>query len=144
MKKFVIIFTGCLFLCGCAKVSHLDQLLTLKGLADEQEQLNQYIKAQDRNFERMLEEAKAGTLKSYSNQKKVRKAFGEPVFARNETIESRELEMWLYRYATAYFGGEKIYLYFDLNGDLVKIQYIEAAHGESKQETAAEDGRQEI
>ena len=42
------------------------------------------------------------------------------------------------------FDGEKIYLYFDTNGDLVKSEYIEGKNGESEQETAAEDERQEL
>jgi len=32
LKKVIIMFLGCLLFGGCAKVQHLDQLLTLKGL----------------------------------------------------------------------------------------------------------------
>jgi hypothetical protein len=139
----VIVFLGCLLLGGCAKVRHLDQLLTLKDLADEQTRLNRYIEKQDEKFERMREEARAGTLKEYSNKKKIRRAFGDPVYVRDVIKEDRELESWLYRYATAYFGSDKIYLYFDGDGNLVKSEYIEGTHGESEQETTPEDGRQE-
>ena len=144
MKRLVIIFAGCLLLCGCSKVRHLDQLLTLKDLANEQTQLGQYVEGQDRNFELMLEEVKAGTLELYSNKRKIQRAFGDPVYARNVVEDDQELESWLYRYATQYFGAEKVYLYFDLDGNLVKSEYIEGTNGESGQETTPEDGRQEI
>ena len=144
MKRLSIIFAGCLLLCGCSKVRHLDQLLTLKDLANEQTQLGQYVEGQDRNFELMLEEVKAGTLELYSNKRKIQRAFGDPVYARNVVEDDQELESWLYRYATQYFGAEKVYLYFDLDGNLVKSEYIEGTNGESGQETTPEDGRQEI
>ena len=144
MKRLSIIFAGCLLLCGCSKVRHLDQLLTLKDLANEQTQLGQYVEGQDRNFELMLEEIKAGTLELYSNKRKIQRAFGDPVYARNVVEDDQELESWLYRYATQYFGAEKVYLYFDLDGNLVKSEYIEGTNGESGQETTPEDGRQEI
>jgi len=144
LKRIVIIFIGCLLLSGCAKVRHLDQLLTLKDLADEQTRLGKYVEEQDRNFELMLEEAKAGTLDQYSNKRKIQRAFGDPVYARNMKEGDQELESWLYRYATKYFDVEKIYLYFDLDGNLVKSKYIEGTNGESGQETTPEDGFQEI
>lgn len=144
MRKPIILFAACLILGGCAKVRHLDQLLTLKDLADEQTRINEYVDEQDRNFERMLKEAKAGTLDQYSNKRKVQRAFGDPVYARIVTKDTRELESWLYRYAAQYFGTDKIYLYFDLDGNLVESEYLKGTHGESGQETTPEDGHAEI
>ena len=140
MKKLMIILVGCLLFSGCANVRHLDQLLTLKDLADEQAQLNAYVQEQDRNFELMLEEAKAGTLQQYSNKRTIQREFGDPVYARNVMEDDQQWESWLYRYATQYFGVEKIYLYFDLEGNLVKSKYLEGTNGESGQETTPEDG----
>ena len=128
---------------GCAKARHLDQLLTLKNLADEQDQMKEYVQEQDQNFERMLEEARAGTLDQYSNKRKIQRTFGDPVYVRNVTKDDQELESWLYRYATKYFGAEKIYLYFDFDGNLVESEYKEGTDGKSGQETTPEDGLQE-
>lgn len=144
LKKFIIIFVGCALLSGCAKVRHLDQLLTLKALADEQEQLGQYVKEKNQNFDLMVKEAKEGTLEQYPNKRKIQRVFGDPVFARNVVTDGQDLESWLYRYATDYFGAEKIYLYFDLEGNLVKSQYMEGTYGKSGKETTPEDGQQEI
>ena len=88
----------------------------------------------------MLEEVKAGTLERHSNKKRIQRAFGDPVYARNVVKDDQELESWLYRYATEYFDVDKIYLYFDLDGNLVTSEYREGTNGESRQETTPEDG----
>jgi len=134
-------FAGVLLLSGCAKVRHLDQLLTLKGLADEQVQMNRYVKKQDENFESLVEEIQKGTRNRYSNKRKIRRAFGEPIFVRPVTDGDQELESWLYRYAAEFFGSEKVYLYFDASGSLVKSEYIEEKDGKVAKETETEDGR---
>ncbi len=144
LKTFLILLIGCLLLSGCSQVGHLDQLLTLKDLADEQEKLNTYIEQQDKNFDLILKEVEAGTLDQYPNKKKILRAFGEPVFARDAIEEGQELESWLYRYATQYFGGPKVYLYFDAEGNLVKSEYVEGKDGEIGEETTPEDGREKI
>ena len=144
MRKIIILFAGLVFFSGCAKVQHLDQLLTLKDLADEQTQLNQYVKEQNQKFELMVDEIKADTLDQYADKNEIIKTFGKPVYVNNVTEEDQELEAWLYRYATEFFGVEKIYLYFDHDGNLVKSEYIEEQNGEIEQETATENGYQEI
>lgn len=108
---------------GCAKVQHLDQLLTLKGLADEQAMLGRYVEAQDQKFELMIEEVKAGTLDQYLNKRKILKVFGDPIYIKHVSKNDRELESWLYRYSTEFFDSEKIYLYFDSDNNLVESQY---------------------
>lgn len=141
MKKTIIIFAGILFLSGCAKARHLDQLLTLKNLADEQVQMNRYVESQDQNFESMIKEIEAGTLNQYSNKRKILRKFGDPIYVRNVTDGDQDLESWLYRYAAEFFGVEKIYLYFDSSGSLVKSEYIEERNGKIKKEAETKDGR---
>ena len=111
-------------------MSHLDQLLTLKGLADEQAQMSQYIEEQDQKFALMVEEAKAGTLDQYFNKRKILRTFGDPIYIKHVNKNDQDLESWLYRYATEFFGSEKIYLFFDTDENLVESNYIEASNGE--------------
>lgn len=132
MKKGVVIFAGVMLLGGCAKVRHLDQLLTLKELAGERDRMDRYVAEQNRKFESMVGEIKAGRLDQYPHKRKIRRAFGDPVYASEVTKEGRELESWLYRRATEFFGAEKIYLYFDAEGNLVDSQYIEGKNGEGR------------
>ena len=110
MKKIGILLFAIFVFSGCAKVKHLDQLLTLKGLADEQVVMNQYIEKQDQIFELMIEEAKAGTLDQYLNKKRILRTFGDPIFVKHVKKDDQELESWLYRYPMEFFDSEKIYL----------------------------------
>lgn len=144
MRKIIMIVLGCAAISGCAKVSHMDQLLTLKGMADEQAGLNRYVEEQNANFDRLLAEVKAGTLEQYGNKREIRRIFGEPIFARSDAESEQKTETWLYRYATQYFGADKVYLYFDSDGVLVRTEYIGGKNGKIGEETAPEDGPQEI
>jgi len=130
LKKISILIFAVLVFSGCAKVKHLDQLLTLKGLADEQVAMNQYIEKQDQIFELMLEKAKAGTLDQYLNKRKILRTFGDPIFVKHVKRDDQELESWMYRYSTEFFDSEKIYLYFDLDGNIVNLEYKGRNNGE--------------
>ena len=132
MKYIIILFLGLFVVSGCAKISHLDQLLTLKGLADEQEQLKLYVEEQDEKFNLMLEEMKAGTLGLYLNKGKIYRTFGDPVYVKKTNKNDQEMEIWLYRYATEFFDSEKIYLTFDSNENLIETEYVGGEDGESR------------
>ena len=106
---------------GCAKVAHMQELLTLKALSDNQTQQAKYIEQQDKKFEKLLETLKAGQLQKYSNQKAILSAFGEPIFKETTKDSSQK---WLYRYAAELFGSEKVYLYFDADGQLIHWKHI--------------------
>jgi len=111
-------------------VKHLDQLLTLKGLADEQAEMNQLIEEQDQKFELMLKEIQAGTLDQYLNKRKVLRAFGDPIYVKDVQKNNQELESWMYRYSTEFFNSKKIYLYFDSDDNLVESEYKGRKNGE--------------
>jgi hydroxymethylpyrimidine pyrophosphatase-like HAD family hydrolase len=125
---------------GCSIVSHKNELLTLKGLGDEQVEMNKQVEEQNQRFERMLEEQKAGTLNLYLSKGKIVRTFGEPIYVKNVTQDDQDLELWMYRYATQFFGSEKVYLYFDSNEHLVKSEFIKENNGEIREETKEEVG----
>ena len=129
LQKICILFLTMVVLSGCAKVKHLDQLLTLKDLADEQDKMGQYVENQDQRFELMLSEVQAGTLDQYLNKRKIVRTFGEPIHVKHVNKNDQKLESWLYRYSTQFFDSEKIYLYFDLDDNLVESEYIEKKDG---------------
>ena len=129
MNKIPLMLMICLIVSGCSKVSHLDQLLTLKDLADEQEQMGKQIQAQDQKFEMMLDEMKAGTLNQYANKSKISRAFGGPIYMKTVQQDDHWRDVWLYRYAGKFFGSEKIYLYFDADDNLVGSEYFGGSNG---------------
>lgn len=124
IAKFFI-FTFILFLMtGCAKLRHLDQLLTLKDLSDEQDRLKGHIQTQDEKFEFLVKAVQDGTIGQYKNQKSLRRHFGEPVYTEKITQDGRLLDLWVYRYTTKFFDSPKVHLYLDSSGQLIRWDYL--------------------
>ena len=113
-----------LLVSGCAKIAHLDELLRLKNYSAEKEREKKFVEGQDKNFERLLAAVKGQGLGRYPDQKSILKEFGEPVFGRKTVKADIPCEVWLYRYATQYFGSDKVYLYFDQKGKLKSYDYL--------------------
>ena len=112
-------------LSGCAKLRHLNELLTLKDYSEEQASIDGQVKLQDEKFDRLLEAVRSGKIDAYKEEKEILDNFGEPVLKREEKGEEEILSEWLYRYQVKYFDTDKVYLYFDNNGILKDWKVIE-------------------
>ena len=132
MKKGIILVLIILTAGGCTKLKYLDELLTLKSLADSQGEMADYVEVKDRKFNFMLDEAAAGRIEKYSNKTKVLRTFSDPIFVKTVSDHQDALEVWLYRYSTDFFGSQKIYLYFDKDENLVNWKYDEGDYGKIK------------
>ncbi len=123
MKKFYPLFFILFFLTGCAKVEHLQELLTLKALSDDRDRQDIYIRNHDESFERLLTAVKNNSLDQFPDKKSFLKAFGKPLLSEQTVWKGEPREKWLYRYPTRAFGSPKVYLYFDKSGKLKSWQY---------------------
>ena len=142
-RIFVLIFIP-LFFAGCAKLAHMDQLLTLKGLSDEQARMGEEIKRQDARFESLVAAVEEGSVGKYKSRKSVSGAFGAPVFTKKVEEDGRPLEVWVYRYAAKFFDSPKVYLYWDQSGQLVRWEYQGGKDGKIEPKTTPEIRSQEI
>ena len=124
--KIFFVCLGLMVFMGCAKLEHLDQLLTLKDLSDEGDRLDKYVQAQDSKFELLVGAVKKNTLKRNSHKNKILKIFGDPVYTEEISKDGQKVQQWLYRYAKNFFDGEKVYLYFDARENLIDYEYIPA------------------
>ncbi len=125
MRKLFLFLGVLLAFTGCAKLAHLDQLLTLKAVGDNKALQKQYVDKQNQNFEKLLKVIEQDKLQEYSTQESVRRAFGDPIFVKEIQKDGRQQTKWLYRYPVRPFGSEKVYLYFDADGRLIHSEYIE-------------------
>ena len=127
MKRLLVILVLSIVLSGCSILGHLDELLTLKGVGDEQAAMDKEVQRQNKKFALLVDATqKESFLKDYPTQDQIKRRFGEPIFSRPQIKDGKDLELWLYRKATQYFDGDKIYLYFDGTGQLVSWEYVEA------------------
>ena len=125
MKKIILTGLGLMVLTGCGVLTHMDQLLTLQSMSENQTEQQKFVEAQDKNFEKLLSAIKSESFKSdFPDQKSFEKAFGEPVFAKSTTKNGQNLEEWFYRYAVKFKDSEKVYLYFDASGNLTDFVHI--------------------
>lgn len=127
MSRFFVLFLSLGLLLGCAKVSHLQELLTLQDLAREQESQQQFVEEQDRKFDFLLDEINNGRLAQYTDKESVLKGFGPPVFSQEVKKEGKAVEQWLYRYARDFSAEDKVYMFFDEESTLTGWDYVPAS-----------------
>ena len=108
---------------GCAKVSHLDQLLTIQAYSKSNEEKERFVKAADKRFEALLHEVKTGRLKRTMRLEDIRNKYGSPVYEQIIVGGKHARTLWMYRRQTDYAGAEKVYLYFDEQGVLLDWEY---------------------
>ena len=112
-------------LTGCAKLEHLDQLLTIKDYSENKEWQQEQVDEGNKNFDKLLASLAEGNFSQrFPNKKKIKAEFGAPVISRGEERNGKEYEVWLYRYPTRYNDSPKVYFYFDQEGQLKDfVQY---------------------
>ena len=125
MKKFswflsVLIVTGT----GCAKLAHLQELLTLQELSKDRDQQALDVARQEQDFEKLLAAVKDHSIVQFTDQRSLLQSFGKPILTKPVEREGRRMEQWLYRYPTQAFGSPKIYFYFDASGKLLDWEYL--------------------
>ena len=124
MKKFLLFLPLIFVVCGCAKLQHLDQLLTLKAVSDNHAIQKKYVHQQNDNFKKILEATKNNSITNYSDKGAIARFFGEPVLTKEVERDGQKCQRWLYRRADKLVDAEKIYLYFDTTGKMIHWEYI--------------------
>ncbi len=123
VKKILYLICIVCLLGGCAKIKHLDQLLLIKGLSDEQIAIDAYIEEQEGYFDQLLTEINEGSFDAYQTKKQIVKSFGEPISIDTLNDNGPAVELWLYRPPTEYFDTKKVYMYFNQEGRIVDWNY---------------------
>jgi len=117
----------CLFMAtGCTRlraIQHIDELLTLKGLGEEQESIESYIEEQNKVSDTLFAAVQDGSISEYKDVAGVQEAFGEPIMIRDWDVDGQTLKKHLYRYTVDAFHSPKAYLYFDVQDQLIKWEY---------------------
>lgn len=133
----IFLLVVCLTQIGCAKLKHLEQLLTLKHLSEEKDQMAQLVHQRDVQFEQIRSAVQNNQIADYSTKAEILAAFGEPIFSKEVWENDVFVEKWLYRYQLKYFDSDKVYLYF--SGDqLTRWEYREVPKSSSQESPSIE------
>ncbi len=122
MKHFYVVVIIVL-LSGCTQLQllpYLDQALMLKALSQEKEQQHKFVSNTDGQYDKLKAAVASGHIKEYRTEQGILKAFGPPIEARIEEMGGKKCRQALYRYAIWRQAKDKIYLYYDDKGDLLK------------------------
>ena len=118
---FLLFFYSTLYCLGCAKLAHLQELLTLKEFSSDRDQQESYIEKQDKNFEKLWVAVQESSMNQWTHRREFLGVFGKPILVSQVAGDDQQtLEKWLYRYASRPFGSPKVYVYFDREGKLVQ------------------------
>lgn len=143
VKRIVLPFFLLTFCAGCAKLAHLQELLTLKAYSQDRDVQAEYVEGRDQQFEELLQYAKTNTFPDELNTSgQIAEAFGSPILSRETQHNGQPAVMWLYRYQVKYFHSEKVYFYFDPQGQLLDWNYVPAPE-KPQQAKAVNEGETE-
>jgi hypothetical protein len=118
-----ILLSAILFLCGCAKLAllpYMDQALMLEGFGKEKTAQQKIVENIDANYDKLSAAVASGAISKYKTEKHILADFGEPILIKTESVEGKELRRALYRKAIGRSAKDKIYLYYDNQGNLIK------------------------
>jgi len=122
-KRVFLIISFLIFLSGCAKMQHMDKLLDLKSLSDNQTKQEQFLLRQENKFQLLLADVKKGRLKKGISRGSIISRYGEPISAKEIQNDARIAEQFVYRHPEQIFGSEKVFLSFDKRGKLIDWLY---------------------
>ena len=125
MNKPFLVLT--VFFSGFVQVQmlpHLDEAMTLQSFSAQKDEQHQYVRDADARFDKLLAAAQSGGLQKYKTYGDIVHAFGPPVLTQNIVVDGQTLTQCMYRYAIASKAKQKVYLYFDNKGLLVKWEQI--------------------
>ncbi|MEI8349656.1 MAG: hypothetical protein WCI77_05840 [Candidatus Omnitrophota bacterium] len=117
---------GIFFASGCATMSHMDELLTLQNAADSQNDMECYLKKQERGFNQLQQDVKSNKLQPGILKRYIIEMYYEPILSKEENFEGTLRQVLLYRHPTHYFNSERIYLYFDRANRLTSWKIVSA------------------
>lgn len=121
MKKiFLLVLCFCFVGCAARHVSEIRRIQSLGANADEQQR---YVQEKNKKFEALLFVVNSDQMSTYVTQQDFLQAFGEPIFTKNLDPNQGAAQLWLYRYCEKMRGSEKVYLYFDPLGKILKWEH---------------------
>ena len=76
----------------------------------------------NQHYDALVAAIDANGLKPYADVVSMRTTFGEPIMKRSLLVNGQPHEQWVYRYALISKAKDKVYLYFDGQGKLIRCE----------------------
>ncbi len=121
MKIIPYLVLTCLCLSGCAILGNLDEVFILQGYSNEKDAQHRLVKSINGHYDDLSKVIDKGTINDYKDEGSFVKAFGAPILKKDLSDGSQR---WLYRYAIYRLAKDKVYVYFDHNGKMIKWEKL--------------------
>jgi len=121
--RTIVPYLAITFLClsGCTILSNLDEITILSGYSREKESQHRLVKTIKDHYDALTKVIAEGHISDYKNKEAFVHSFGEPILKKEMNNGS---ERWLYRYAIYRLAKDKVYVYFDRDGQEVKWEKL--------------------
>jgi hypothetical protein len=122
MKKIIpYLLMVLLGLCGCTILSKTDDLSVLGDYSREKDNQHRLVKSINDHYDALIKVIDQRTISDYKDEASFVYSFGEPILKKDLSDGGQR---WLYRYAVFSLAKDKVYVYFDRTGKLVKWERI--------------------
>jgi len=122
-----LFFLACVVVCCGCSLRHVSEIRRVQAVGANMDEQKKYVKEANERFEKLLAAIETNQMSLYLTQQDFLKAFGVPIFEEKHDNNKDYAELWLYRYCEKMRGSEKVYLYFDASGKLLKWEHLPAA-----------------
>ncbi|MDE1920132.1 MAG: hypothetical protein KGI24_01650 [Candidatus Omnitrophica bacterium] len=112
---------GLFVLSGCNVLNHLDELSVLGQYARESDDQQRLIRSNNEHYDKLVGVIKQGHIDAYKNEASFVYSFGRPILKKDL---ANGVQRWLYRYAIYKTAKDKVYVYFDRNGKMIKWERL--------------------
>ncbi|MDD5116581.1 MAG: hypothetical protein PHW98_05920 [Candidatus Omnitrophica bacterium] len=102
-----------LFISGCVYITHLDDVMFLKGMESNQKQMQAQMEKEEKLYEKLKTDIREGRLKALVRKDKVVRLYGEPTLCKPAEFSGGIKETCVYRKQTGGLITEIISLDFD-------------------------------
>jgi len=121
-KKFApYLMLICLGFSGCVALENLDQLNELGDYSREKDAQHRNVKTINDHYDVLIKAIAKGNFSDYKDASSLVHAFGEPILKKDL---GNGTQRWLYRYAIYRLAKDKVYVYFDRSGKILKWEKL--------------------
>ena len=110
-----------LALSGCAALNNMDELTQLGKYSREKDSQHRLVQAINEHYNALILVIAQKQISDYKDESSFLKYFGEPILKKDL---KDGVQRWLYRYAIYRLAKDKVYVYFDRNGKMIKWEKL--------------------
>jgi uncharacterized membrane protein YfhO len=120
--RFSLVMALLIMTTGCEFLGHMDELNMLGDYSRDKDNQSKAIKLINENYDALVKAITANEMSYFKNQSDISGRFGEPISIKQINVNGKTQQQWLYRQAILKGAKDKVYLYFDDQGSLLKYE----------------------